>query len=478
MIRSLIFAMPDKLISFNNVTAIPNLGISSIAGNVDVSICDIKVADLVLIKHKLEEYVFNLLNEYSPDIVGLSCMSFQYHSAVKLAKLIKSYNRDILVALGGYHPTLMFDEISQSPESEFFDFIVRGEGEATFNELLSAINSGKGYEKIAGLSFKRNGVFQHNPRRELLSLDTIKLPNRKARLIPKGFHIFGLPSDAIETSRGCTFNCKFCSINHMYGRSFRVYEISRVIEDIRDANLNGAKSISIMDDNITLDLKRLEDLCDEIISNKLNSIHYFVQASVKGIAHSPKLVQKMADAGVKLVFLGIESVSNETLDFLGKKTTTSEDTRKAVKYLRDNGIICNGGIIVGNPDDNEESLWETFKIASDLNIDIPIFFILTPHAKTQIREELIELGMVTNLDDFSTYDGFHANVRTRYLTSDQLHKIVLDMYDAYHNRISYVKHTLVRKIYPRYFWKLVAKQIALVIPRIIQRITKTGEYRN
>ena len=459
MVKALLFAMPDSVPRFDAATFVPNLGIVSIAGNVDPDVCDVKVADLLLVRRRLEDYVLGLLRKQSPDLVGLSCMSFQYRSALKLAKLVKTYDKNILVVIGGYHPTLMYDEISESPGAEFIDFIARGEGEATFNELVTAMDAGRGYDKIAGLSYKATGVFHHNPPRGLLSLDTIQLPKRDARLITKGFHAFGLPADAIETSRGCTYNCKFCSISHMYGRSFRKYEASRVIADIKNAYDHGARSLGIMDDNITLDLEALETLCEEIAAAKLNSIHYSVQASVRGIAHSARLVKKMADAGVKLVFLGIESVSKANLDFLGKQTTVPDDTRKAVKYLRDNGIICAGGFIVGNPDDDEGSLWHTFSVARDLEIDMPIFFILTPHAKTQIRKELIAEELVTNTDDFSTYHGFSANIRTKYLTSEEIDGIVEEMYDAYYTDPDYLRFTQVRKIYPAYFWKAAVKQL-------------------
>ena len=459
MIKALLFAMPDSVPRFDATAFGPNIAIASIAGNVDPGVCDVKVADLILVRRNLSSYVLGLLRKWSPDLVGLSCMSFQYCSAVRLAKLVKTYDENILVAMGGYHPTLAYEGISVSPESQFIDFIVRGEGEATFNELVTAINAGKGYEKIAGLSYKAGSVFHHNPPRALLPLDSIQLPNRDARLIKKGFHGFGRPGDASETSRGCTYNCKFCSIRHMYGRSFRTYELSRVIADVRDAYEHGATSVGFVDDNITLDLKRLEALCDEIVAAKLNSIHYVFQASVKGIAHSAKLAQKMADAGVRLVFLGIESVSKADLDFLGKKTTTSDDTRKAVKYLRDNGIISIGGFIVGNPDDDEESLWQVARVARDLKIDLPIFFILTPHIRTQIREELLARGLVTNPDEFSTYNGFSANVRTKYLAPEDVDRIVEEMYDAHFLNSDYIDFSLVRRIYPAYFWKKVAKQI-------------------
>jgi len=461
--------MPDSVPAFDIATFTPNLGIVSIAGNVDPGVCDVKVVDLRLVRRRLEDYVLGLLRKQSPALVGLSCMSFQYRSALKLAKLVKTYDKNIFVLIGGYHPTLMYDEISVSFESQFIDFIVRGEGEATFNKLVTAINVGRGYAKIAGLSYKANGVFHHNPPRDLLPLDTIQLPKRDARLITKGFHAFSLPADAIETSRGCTYNCKFCSINRMYGRSFRKYEISRVIADIRDARKHGAKALSITDDNITLDLERLEILCEEIVTAKLNSIHYFVQASVKGIAHSEKLVKKMADAGVKIVFLGVESVSNTDLDFLGKKTTTSDDTRKAVKYLRDNGIISLGGFIVGNPDDDEKSLWHTFNIAWDMKVDIPIFFILIPHVKTEIRKELIAEGLVTNADDYSTYNGFSANIRTRHLMPEEIDRIVLEMYDAYQDNLDYLRFTQLRKIYPMHLWKLIAKKIPSVVLNLMKK---------
>jgi len=469
MIKALLLAMPDYIPGFDMVTRSPNLAIVSLAGNVDPGICDVKVADLLLVRRRLENYVIGLIREHSPDLVGLSCMSFQYHSAVKIAKLIKSHDKNIRVLMGGYHPTLMYEDISASPESRFIDFIVRGEGEATFSELVTAMNSGKGYEKIAGLSYKMNGTFHHNPRRDLLPLDEIRIPNRDARLIKEGFYGFNLPGDSIETSRGCTNNCKFCSINHMYGRSFRKYEISRIIEDIRDARDHGAGIVGMADDNITLDLNRLEDMCDEIIAAKLNNLNYALQASVRGIAHSRKLVQKMADAGVRLIFLGIESVSKANLDFLGKKSSVPEASRRAVGYLRDNGIICAGGFIVGNPDDDEEDLWNTFKIARELKVDIPIFFILTPHARTVIREELLAEGLVTNPDDFSTYHGFAANVKTKHLAPEEIDRTVERMYNAYHTNLTYLKFMQIRKIYPVYFWKTLVTGFTTAMLNLVRR---------
>jgi len=469
MIKALLFGMPDSTPRFSVFMSLPSLGLASLAGNVDPTVCDVKIADLFPVRHRWEEYVINLLKEQSPDIVGLSFMSFQCSNALKIARMIKDYDSKILVVIGGYHPSLMYEEISESPDSQFIDFIVRGEGEATFSQLVNTINSGTGYENIRGLSYKANGTFFHNQSCELLSLDSIQLPNRDARLITKGFSIFGMSSDGVETSRGCTYNCKFCSINKMYGRSFRTYEISRIIADIKDAQKHGIKALVITDDNITLDLERLERLCEEIISSKLNTMHYIVQATVKGIAHSERLVKKMADAGVRMVFLGIESFSRAELDFLRKRSSTVDDTRKAVRYLRDNNIISWGGFIVGKPDDDEKSLWDTYDFAWELKLDMPAFSILTPYVKTEIRDELLEMGLVTNADNYDNYEALTANVRTKHLGPQDIENILRKMYDAYLVNPRYVLFTQIRKRYPGYFWKTAIQQIPPVILSLMGR---------
>ncbi len=451
--------MPDTLRQMDYGACLPNLGLVSIAGNIDHSVCDVKVADLRLIRAKLEKNVLRLMREFRPHMVGLSCMSFQYRSALGLAKLIKDYDAEIKVVLGGYHPTAMYAEIAASPDSQFFDFIVRSEGEATFNGLIKALDQDSGYEAVEGLSFKRNGEFIHNPPRAPVNLDTLKLPMRDSRLFTRGFHIFGLPADVVETSRGCVYDCKFCSIKQMYGSIHRKFEVERVVADIEDARKHGAKAILIADDNITLDLKRLETLCDAIIAAELNSIHYLLQGDVKGIASGAGIARKMVEAGIKSVFLGVESPSESTLKFLGKETVTPEETQKAVKYLKDNNIIILGNYIVGNPDDNEESLMETAKTAKSLNLDVPTFLFLTPLPKTEIRKELETEGLITNPKDYSQYHGASASVRTRHLTTEELEAIVKRMYSLCYDNLSYLIKTQVRKTYPGFFRKLVLKDI-------------------
>ena len=298
--------MPDTAPHFSGKRwKAPNLAISSIAGNIKDH--NVFIADLVLRRENIKGAVIELLKKYKPSIAGLSAMSFQFDTSRKIAELIKKENQETKIALGGYHATLMYDEISNSSYSELFDFLVRGEGDLSFNELLEACEGKRSLNNIQGISYKENGKFVHNTPRSLEDLNKIKLPARGKRVF-KGYHYYTFTLDIVESSRGCTMPCNFCSMDKMYGKNFRMYSIDRVIKDIEDAKKHGADFIIIADDNFLLNVKRFEDLCDAIVEAGHNDIRYIIQASSVGIASSDILAQKMAKAGFRIVFLGIENV--------------------------------------------------------------------------------------------------------------------------------------------------------------------------
>jgi len=448
--------MPNVITAFDKAAKFPNLGLSSLAGNLEND-HTVAIADLVLCKGNLRNYLLNLLKDFSPHLIGLSCFSCQYDTSIQIAKMAKSINPSTQVILGGYHPTLWHNNISEH-DSVYVDFMVRNEGEQTFQSLIRALERKKNFSDIAGLSFKSDGEFVHNAIRENLDLQEIKIPNRGVRIL-SGYHAWGLPCDVIETSRGCTFDCSFCTIIKMYDRTFRRYPVGRIIRDIKDAKTRGARVIFIVDDNFTLNMRHVEEVCDAIITSKLDHIHYITQASVQGISSSRKIVDKMAKAGFKTVFLGIENVGAGNLEFFRKDNqVTLESIENAVAYLRENRIIVLGATIVGNPDDTEESMWQNYHLLKRLKIDGPLFFNPTPLPQTEMRDDMIERGLVTNPSDFSWYMGTKANTRTYYLSPERINQIVLEMYNK-STDFAFLWYNNIIKHYPGYFCRLLVLEL-------------------
>jgi anaerobic magnesium-protoporphyrin IX monomethyl ester cyclase len=413
--------MPDTISALDAVMRVPNLGLCSIAGN--LTGCTVRIADLSFHNRGIRRFVENLVNEYQPDIIGLSAMSFQFDSACIVSRICRKIKPDAKIVLGGYHASLMYEEIGSSFEAELFDFLVRGEGETIFQNLVKELATIKNnFSTIPGLSFRQNSKFHHNPAASLVELNQLKLPDRECRIIDKA-QFLGIPFDCVETSRGCTMSCHFCSITRMYGRSIRSFPLERVIEELKGLKEKGIKGVFFVDDNITLDVPRLKNLCEFIISEKLNDMSYVIQASVPGIASDPQLAKFLKRAGFKWVFLGIENSISKNLESMGKAGVL-HNTTLAVSLLQEQGIGVFGGFIIGHPQDTREDIRLNYRFALDLGVDHPAMQCLTPYPKTQTREELQARSLIENPDDFSLYNGFTCNVRTEHLSNKQINHAI------------------------------------------------------
>jgi len=422
--KVLFIGMPDTASCFDRVMKMPNLGICSVAGSLPADV-DVKIIDLTLKNKRISTTVANLVREYEPDIVGLSAMSFQFQTAMRLARLIRDIAPKTKIAVGGYHATLLHREIAESDDAPYVDFIVRAEGEPVFRELIERLKKNEeDYSDIAGLSYRKpNGEFIHNQEAPLVDVRKLPLPRREVRIL-NNFHYLKRSFDCAETTRGCTFPCTFCSITRMYGKTFREFPIERIIEDLTILKKRGTWGVFFVDDNITLNVTRMKLLCEEIIRHNLNTIDYLTQATVIGIASDPELANLMGRAGFKFVFLGIESGNKRNLQ-LFKKSHICAKTRQAVEYLQKNKIIVLGGFIVANPPDNAEDVKAVFDYCLEIGVDHPIIQTLTPYPKTPMREELLKMGLVVNKDDMRRYNGFIANVKTEHLSIDQINRLMV-----------------------------------------------------
>jgi radical SAM superfamily enzyme YgiQ (UPF0313 family) len=419
--------MPD---SFEHTPALamrmPNGGLASIAGNVGPH-HDVAIADLILAQRRVRETVEALVRERQPDVVGLSAMTFQRRTALQLARLIRELRPETRIVAGGYDPSLAVQ--AYEPPRHGIDFVVRGEGDLTFRALVTALERGAPVDGIPGLSFKHDGRFRHNPERPVGSLDDgdIALPRRAARVLD-GYTFLGRQIDVVETSRGCTYDCSFCSIIEMRGRNFHTYTFDRVLADISDARSRGARMIFIVDDNVTLNVRRFEALCRAIVGAGLTDVHYIVQAMTSSIAeHGATLAPLMRAAGFRYVFLGIENVLEEDLAFLKAAAknasrahgrTVGNASVKAIEHLHRHGMCVVGGIIVGNPGDRRESIEANLDFARRY-VDWPYIQHPTPYPGTPMTKDFAARGLIVN-DRLEEYDGTTAVVRTEHMSAEDV----------------------------------------------------------
>jgi len=419
----LLLSMPD---SFEHMPAIvirmPNGALTSLAGNVDPH-HRVAVADLILVQNRVRQTVTELMQKFDPQVLGLSVMTFQRRTAGRIIELARSLKPNLKVAVGGYDPSLAPAAYAEMG----VDYIVRGEGEITFRDLLRALENGGSVEQIPGLSYRSGKQWVHNSDRPVHGIENgeVRLPNRGARVL-KGYTLLGRQVDVIETSRGCTYDCSFCSIIEMRGRNFHTYTFDRVLADIRDARDHGARTLFLVDDNITLNVRRFEALCRAIIDASLNHLDYFVQAMTSAIAtHGETLAPLMRQAGFRYVFLGIENILEGDLAFLraaAKNTDRANGhnngnaTVKAIDYLHQNKMLVVGGLIVGNPDDTRESIEANLEFARQY-VDWPYIQHPTPYPRTPMTKDFVDKGLIIN-QRLEEYDGTTAVVRTEHLSAE------------------------------------------------------------
>jgi anaerobic magnesium-protoporphyrin IX monomethyl ester cyclase len=214
----------------------------------------------------------------------------------------------------------------------------------------------------------------------------------------------------------------------MRGRNFHTWSIERVIADIKDAYARGARAIFIVDDNITLNVKRFEALCQAIVDARLQHVDFIVQAMTSSIAaHGETLAPLMRKAGFRYVFLGIENILDEDLAFLRARAKNAEReggrqvgnaTTKAIEILHRHGMFVVGGLIVGNPGDTRQSIEANLEYARSY-IDWPYIQHPTPYPGTPMTKDFRDRNLIVN-DRVEEYDGTTAVVRSEHLDAEEI----------------------------------------------------------
>jgi len=433
--KVLLINPPTRSRGLDNVVVSYPLGLAYLAAMVE-DIADVYILD-AKVEKKQPDDVGSFAEEFEPDIVGISnVMSSSTFAALEIAKIIRTKLPNAKIVFGGHHATFTAEELLRTG---YVDIVVRGEGEETFRELVY----GRKINKIKGISYiTEKGSIVHNPSRPLIdNLDNLPFPARH-KLKKEKYHAFGIQGDAIETSRGCPFNCSFCCVPMFHGKKWRARSPESILTEIMYlVNYYNTNNVFFIDDNFTADMKRVNDLCKMILKSRIK-VNFFCQARADSIVKYPKVVENMRKAGFWLVFLGLESPFQEHLDLINKKLRETY-IRKAVHILKRNDIAIWGGFIIGFPGETEEMIRKTVDFAEDLDIEIAQFTLLTPLVGSPLYEKSTNEGLLLT-KDWSKYNLTEPVLLTD-IAPDKLRKALSTCYKKFYLRPKYVLNTLFSK---------------------------------
>ena len=329
---------------------------------------DVKIVNENLLGRKLT------MNELEGDFLLLTSLTSTSERAYELARQFKQKNPNSTVIMGGIHATFLKEEAGK-----YVDYVVTGEGEDVIVDLL------------------KNGSDQRIINGKLLdTLDNLPLPDFNLLVNSNKMSI-----TPIMTSRGCPYDCNFCSVTKMFGQGYRTLPVDRVMEELRQVKTD---FVFFYDDNLTANVNRTHELMERIAKEKFK-FNWSAQVRTD-ITRYPDLVKDMKKAGCDTVYIGFESVSNATLNSLSKHQTI-DDIQRAIDVFHGNSIRIHGMFIFGGDEDDKSIFKETVKFSVKNKIDTVQYMILTPLPGTETYQRIESEGRLLH-KMWHYYDGLHA----------------------------------------------------------------------
>jgi len=382
---------------FSEIPIMP-MGLAYIAAVLEQSGNEVQVLDLLVSKYSSEK-IRSKIEEYQPDIVGITCVTMNYPTASGILECCKNVSQDIITVIGGPHVTFCPTEtLSEAP---WIDIVVRGEGEQTILDIVG----GKRLEDIDGIAYRADGIRLTGERSLIQDLDQIPLPARHLFPLSK-YHALDCHCSLV-TGRGCPFNCIFCVGSKMGGRRARYRNPRLIVDEIEVALAYGFTEINMEDDLLTLNHRHVHAFCDEIMSRGLE-FNWSVFSRVDTV--NLDLLRKMKKAGCTWMLYGVESGNQQILDTVKKKITLDK-IREGVRLGKEAGIQVMASFIIGLPGETKETLKEHIRFATELDTSWG-FNVLSPFPGTEVREKAQEYGIEVLTDDWMQYDANTAVSRT------------------------------------------------------------------
>ncbi|RZN57022.1 MAG: radical SAM protein [Candidatus Methanomethylicota archaeon] len=424
----------------------PPLGLAYIAAVLEKEGYDVDIIDATALGLSFKE-LGNELKKRNPDVIGVTSITPTIYDAMKTIDIAKEYCPNAITVMGGCHITALPEEtLLECPN---LDIGVIGEGEATIIDLLKAIENKKDLSEVDGIIYRKDGKIKRNkPRKLIENLNEIPFPAR--HLLPLDrYTVLGerVKLGNILTSRGCPFNCIFCSSSQFYGRKFRARSPKNVVDEIEEVvNKYKIKSIEIVDDNFTVDKKRAWEIAKEIIDRKLD-IWWACGSRVDLI--TKELLQIFKKAGCGVIYYGIESGSERILKIL-KKGISLEQAKRAIKWAKEVGMEVVGSFIIGTPGETKEDVMKTIRFAIDSGLDFAQFTTMTPYPGTEIYEIAKRENLLVT-KDWSKFTTIKPIMRTKELSIEEISSLISFAYRKFYLRASFIFRQIIKG---RFKWLL------------------------
>lgn len=347
-----------------------------------------------------------------PDAVGITVWTMLAPQAYALADDFRA--RGIPVVLGGVHPSMMPTEALRHA-----DAVVVGEAEAVFPTVLDDLAA----SRSQGVYLGEWLAMEHAPRApEWLDL---------VRSWPLTRYV---PLNTFQTTRGCRFNCDFCSVIRVNGRGSRHHTAEEAVQDLvalarHGQRLGKFRYTFLLDDDLAADREYTAAFCEAMLSAGVPTT-WGAQASV-GLAGDPELVDLAARSGCRVIFTGFESVSRETLLECNKKNRPSQ-FGESVRRLHDRGIMVEGAFIFGFDHDEPGVFEDTVAVADRIDLDAAHFSILTPYPGTHTFARMAEQGRILHYD-WGRYDLYHAALEPAHMSPAALEEGLWRAYKSFYS---------------------------------------------
>ena len=394
-----------------------------------------------------------MIREYDPRVIGFSIKNATYFKAVEIAGKIKKLFPGIVLVAGGPYVTLAGNDFFK--DAPFFDYAILGEGEKVFPELCDTIASG-GKVNIKGV-ISRNSTQKEADPVFVEDLDDLDPPTYE--LFENFEDTMSKSRYPVITSRGCPYNCIYCSVCAISGRKWRTRSIQKVIEEITEAEKKHAiKGFEILDDNFTLDVERAKKFCRTLIKEKVD-LPWSCPNGIRTDRIDDELAELMMQSGCDLVMVGVESADEEVFNQIDKGETLA-DIGNGIKTLKKAGIRVGGYFIIGLPGDSLEATKKSVEFARKNGLEPAHFNMLAPYPKTRMWNWIQENGRM--LEDYRMGKHFLGKPVPVFETDD---------------------FTTEERVKAYYMANTVLRQYEFVIPRdysrmrrIMRKIKLTWDY--